>query len=65
MKRVLTKAILSLLSSDKEVSKQSVDALLKISSDLSAREREVAQQREKAKDAIDNGTRIAKRRIPL
>lgn len=65
MKSVLTKAIRSLLSSDNEVPKHAADVLLKIASDLSASEREVSLQREKVKDAIDNGTRIAKRRIPL
>lgn len=59
------KSVKSLIASDKTAKKEAGDAITSIADDLRSKAQEAEQQREKVKNAIDSGSRISKRRIPL
>jgi hypothetical protein len=65
MKTHFVKMIRRIGQSEDKSSPGAVDALTHIAADLSSKRREVTDHRTKAQHAIDNGTKLTKRRVPL
>ncbi|WP_195763438.1 hypothetical protein [Duganella guangzhouensis] len=65
MKTKLTRAVRGILGGDKVDRKDAARVFGVIAEDLNSRGREISEQQKKARDAIESGTRITKRRIPL
>lgn len=65
MKTHFVKIIRRLGRSEEDSSDRVVDALTYIAADVSSKRREVTDHRAKAQHAIDNGTKLSKRRVPL
>lgn len=65
MKTKLTRAIEGLLGAKTTPPGAAVEVLDAVIDDLTTSRRDISAQQKKVKDAIESGTRIAKRRIPL
>lgn len=59
------KSVKKLIASEKHIPAAEGEVLSSIATDLRSKELEALKHREKVKDAINKGTRITKRRIPL
>lgn len=53
------------IATDPKLNGSAAEALQSIASDLRAKREEASNQREKVQNAIANGTKLTKRRIPL
>jgi hypothetical protein len=65
MKTLLSDALKHLVRARDGVPRGATKALDAIATDLGSKKQEVSEHREKAQDAIDRGTKLTKRRIPL
>ena len=60
-----TESLEQLIDADKRVRADAAKVFGIIADDLAAKGREFSDQQKRVSDAINNGTRITKRRIPL
>ena len=65
MKSLLSKAVQKLVRKGTGFPREAGEALDAIATDFASKKRDVSEHRAKAQDAIDRGTKLTKRRIPL